>query len=208
MRPQKSLLILIVVLAMIAVFGLQGCGLFGGGGDDADGGEAGEGGPGMEPGMEPGGGPGGPGMEPGMGEPGMEPGMGPGAPGMGGPGMGPGGPGMEPGGAAPEEPTDDEVGMDTSSGGTDVATAADATALVAQGMEAKNAGNLELASRKFQAAIVANPREVDAHWGLAWVAADMGDTEKAIRHFEMVKKLGASADRIAEADAALERLRQ
>ncbi len=172
MRPQKSLLILIVVLAMIAVFGLQGCGLFGGGGDDADGGEAGEGGPGMEP------------------------------------GMGPGGPGMEPGGAAPEEPTDDEVGMDTSSGGTDVATAADATALVAQGMEAKNAGNLELASRKFQAAIVANPREVDAHWGLAWVAADMGDTEKAIRHFEMVKKLGASADRIAEADAALERLRQ
>ncbi|MGC9319186.1 MAG: tetratricopeptide repeat protein [Armatimonadota bacterium] len=193
MRPRSSVLIVLAILGMLLVFGLQGC-LFGGGGEEAaeEGGEV----PGGEvPGGMPGemGGPpgemGGPpaaGGPPGGAPPaGPEGGMG-GMPGEGaGPGMGPGMPGEGAGPAAGDG----------------------AAALVKEGMTLKHQGNYTAAREKFEAAIAADASNVDAHWGLAWILAEMGNTDEAIEQFQTVKELGASPDRIAEADKALDRLK-
>lgn len=82
----------------------------------------------------------------------------------------------------------------------------DAAGLVAAGMTAKHAGDLSTAQQKFEAAVAADPNNVDGHWGLAWVYAQKKMKEKAITEFNKVKQLGADADKVAEADKAIARL--
>jgi len=179
MRPRTLMLILMSILGLLLALGLQGC-LFGGGGDESaeGGGEMPEGGPPPE------------GMPGEMGEP-MPPGemgepMPPGAE-MGGP---PGEPGMEmPGEGAGPAP----------GGG-------DASALVSEGMQAKRVGNYTEARARFEAAVAADPSNLQAQWGLAWICAEMGDKAKAIDAFNAVLKLGATGDMASEAEAALDRL--
>ncbi len=83
---------------------------------------------------------------------------------------------------------------------------ADAASLVADGMQAKHAGDYQRALESFEAAVAADPSNVDAHWGLAWVSAESGRTERAVEAFETVIQLGASPDKVQEAEAALQRL--
>ncbi|MEA3400565.1 MAG: tetratricopeptide repeat protein [Armatimonadota bacterium] len=197
MRPRTSLLIVLTVLGMLLAFGLQGC-LFGGGGEEAaeEGGEA-AGPPGGE---APGGMPGEMGGAPGemAGPPGEA------GPAGGGPPAGPEG-GMEPG--MPGEAAGPGMGMGAMPGEeAEPAVGGDAAALVKEGMNLKHQGRYTAARDKFEAAIAADASNVDAHWGLAWILAEMGETDKAIEQFETVKELGASPERIAEANKALDRL--
>lgn len=106
-------------------------------------------------------------------------------------------------------PMDDDMMMDDPdmAGDMPAAPAGGADALVAEGMEAKHDGNYVLATEKFEAAVAADPSDVDAQWGLAWVYAESGRPGEAIAAFEAVIELGASADRIQEAEAAIGRLR-
>ncbi len=186
MRPRTLMLVLMSILGLLVALGLQGC-LFGGGGGDES---AEGGGPPPEAGPMPEGGPPPEGMPGEMAEP-MPPGeMGeptpPGAE-MGGP---PGEPGMEMPGA--------EMGAP--------APGADASALVSEGTQAKRVGNYTEARSKFEAAVAADPSNLDAHWGLAWICAEIGDTAKAVEEFNTVLQLGATGDMAAEAEAALDRL--
>ena len=48
---------------------------------------------------------------------------------------------------------------------------------------------------------------MDAHWALAWVLADLGNKAGAIAEFEEVVRRGGGDARVAEAQAALSRLR-
>lgn len=84
---------------------------------------------------------------------------------------------------------------------------ADATALVDEGMAAKDAGDLDEAADKFGEAIGVDPNNEEAHWGLAWVLAQQGEAEEAIAEFEMVLELTLDAKRQSEAEAAIERLK-
>lgn len=108
-------------------------------------------------------------------------------------------PGMEMGMPPDDAMMDDDPGMP-------VAEDADASGLVDEGMQAKRAGNYTLALQKFESAVAADPSNVDAHWGLAWVCAETGRTAQAISAFETVIELGASPDKLQEAEAALQRL--
>lgn len=185
MRRQDLLLIVIAVLGLLVTLGLQGCGLFGGGDEETAEGEAAEGVPaeGGEPGME-----GEMPAEPGMGGPPPAEGA-PGEPGMGGP---------APMGEAPAE--------GAAAGG------GDASQLVAEGMAAKHDGNYVTAREKFEAAVAADDSNAEAHWGLAWIYAEMADAgqsslePKAVEQFQKFLELGGTQDQVAEAEAALERI--
>ena len=130
------------------------------------------------------------------------PGLAPGAPGAGGPpgmpaaGGPPGMPGMPgmPGAAAP--------GMI----GGEAAVGADAATLVEEAMEAKEAGKSDEAESKFRDALAADLTNEDAHWGLAWVLAQKGETQKAIVEFEEVLGLTIDPERRSEAQQAIDRL--
>ena len=86
------------------------------------------------------------------------------------------------------------------------AAGGDAASLVAAGMRAKHAGDLNAAQQNFAAAVAADPNNVDAHWGLAWVYAQKKMKEKAITEFNKVKALGADEEKVAGADEAIARL--
>lgn len=198
MRQRNLLLIVIVILGLVVTLGLQGCGLLGGGGDD----EGGEGAPaeGAEPGAE--------GAPPGEmpGEPPADGGMGGPPPGMEGPVPegAPAEPGME---GAPAEP-----GMEGAPMGEAADGGADAGQLVAEGMAAKHDGDYVTARQKFEAAVAADPGNAEAHWGLAWIYAEMADSgqpsmePKAIEQFEKFLEIGGTQEQVAEAEAALDRL--
>jgi len=186
MRQRNLLLIVIAILGLLAVMGLQGCGLFGGGGGD----EEAAGTEGAE----------------GMPEEGMPPDEG-----MGGPPPG------EMGGAPPEGAPGEEAGMppmdeEPGEGPAPATGGADAGALVAEGMATKHQGNYVTARQKFEAAVAASPDNADAHWGLAWIYAEMADAgdasmkAKAIEEFQTFLQLGGTQEQVAEAEAALERL--
>ncbi|MFO8082432.1 MAG: hypothetical protein R6V07_19305 [Armatimonadota bacterium] len=177
MMRRNLLLIAIVIVALIVTLGLQGCG-----DDEAPEGE--ETAEGVDPGME-GEMAGEPGMEGEMaGEPGME------EPGMGGPPM-------------DEEPAED----------AGAPTGADAGQLVSEGMAAKHDGDYVTAREKLEAAVEADSSNAEAHWGLAWIYAEMADAgdesmeQKAIDEFEKFLELGGTQEQVAEATAALDRLR-
>ncbi len=186
MRSRTLLLILMTILGLLLALGLQGC-LFGGGGGE-EGGDSGEA---ADTGEAPG---------EGEGEAGAPP---PGE-GMGGPPPGEGAEGMPtpPGG----ETDGEDAGMPSPAGAAGAGGGANASGLVEEGMDAKRAGNYQVALEKFEAAVAADPSSVDAHWGLAWVAAELGNTDQAVTEFQKVIDLGASQDRAQEAQDALDRL--
>ena len=194
MRQRSLLLIGIAILGMLVVLGLQGCLFGGGGGDEAadSGGEAAEGAPDGAEGMPAEGAEGMP-AEPG--EPGEMPPEG----GMGGPPPG------DMGGAPGEMPMEGTPPAEAGAGG-------DAGTLVAQGMAAKHDGDYVTARAQFEAAIAAAPDNVDAHYGLAWVLAEMAASgqpnlkSQAIAEFQKVLELGGTDDQIEKATKALDRL--
>jgi hypothetical protein len=126
------------------------------------------------------------------GEPGMEGEM------MGEPGM------EEPGMGGP--PMDEEAAEGAPTG-------ADAGDLVSEGMAAKHDGDYVSAREKFEAAVAADSNNAEAHWGLAWIYAEMADAgdesmeQKAIDEFETFLELGGTQEQVAEATEALDRLR-
>jgi len=193
MRPWTLVVTLLAVLGLLLTLGLQGCLFGGGGGDEAAEGEAPppEGGPGEMPPGEMGAAPPGEGPPPEMPGGEMPPGEGPPA------GMPPG---EMPGGEAPGM-----MGGEPAAGG-------DAAAMVSEAMQAKHAGNYAEARTRFEAAVAADPSSLDAHWGLAWIYAEMYDAgaadmkDRAIAEFNQVLQLGATGDMADEANAALARL--
>jgi hypothetical protein len=179
MKKQSYLTMVLVVLGVLALLAVQGC-LFGGRGGEEEGGtEPAE--TGAEPGAPPE-------AEAGAEAPGEA--MPPGA--ETGPEAGEAGAPMPPG-FGPEETAP-------------APPAGDAASLVAAAMKAKHGGDIPTAQRHYEAAVAADPNNVDAHWGLAWIYSQKGMKEKAITEFNKVKSLGASADKVAEADAAIARL--
>ncbi len=193
------MLVLLSVLGLLLALGLQGCLFGGGGGDESAGGEAPppEGGPGEMPPGEMGAAP--PGEAPPPEMPGgeMPPEMAEGMPGGEAPGM----MGAEPG----------MMGAEPAAGG-EPAGGGDASAMVSAAMQAKHAGDYAEARARFEAAVAADPSNLDAHWGLAWIYAEMHDAgaadmkDRAVAEFNQVLQLGATGDMADEANAALERL--
>lgn len=193
MRTRTALLMLMGMVALLLMLGLQGC-LFGGGGGEESaeapptgGGEA----------APPPGEMGGPPPEGEMGAPPPEGEMG-GPPAEG-----------EMGGPPPEA----EMGAPAEGGEMGAAGGGDAAALAREGMTLKHQGNYTAAKQKFEAAIAADPNNLTAHNGLAWVLAEMADATgdealktQAIAEFEKVIELGASGSMASEARAALQRL--
>jgi tetratricopeptide (TPR) repeat protein len=191
MMRRNLLLIVIVILGLIVTLGLQGCGLLGGG-DDAAEGEAAEGEAAAGAEAE------GPGAE---GMPAQGPEAGPAGPGMGGPG---------PEGAAPEGMGGPAPGAPAQ--GTADVGGPDASKLVAEGMAAKRDGDYVTARKRFEAAVEANPDSAEAHWGLAWIYAEMADAgneameDRAIEEFETFLELGGTQEQVQKATNALDRL--
>lgn len=197
MRPRTALLVLMGMVALLLMLGLQGC-LFGGGGGGEESAEAPpmEGGEAAPPPGEMGAPPPGEAGAPPPGEMGAPP---PGE--MGGPPPG------EMGGPPPGEPGAPATGAAPAAGG------GDAAALAKEALNLKHAGNYAEAKAKFEAAIAADPNNLVAHNGLAWILAEMasthGDTAaktQAIAEFNKVIELGASGAMASEAQAALQRL--
>lgn len=188
MKPRTFVLILLTSLGLLTALGLQGC-LFGGGkraAESAGGPEA----AGPPAGEMP------PGEMPGEMPPGGEmAGAAPPAEGM-------------PGEVPPGEEMPGEMGATPAP-----AAGGDASALVEEGMRAKHAGNYAEARAKFEAAVAADASNLQAHWGLAWVYAELADAgaadlkDKAIAEFNTVLELGASGEMAEEAQAALKRLK-
>ena len=121
-------------------------------------------------------------------------------PGGGGPPM-PGGPGAGPpmpGGPGAGRPM---PGMREEAG--PVSAAAD---LVEEAMAEKRAGRMAQAVSKFKKALLEDPDNEDAHWGLAWTLADQQKNSQAIAEFEKVLELTQDPIRESDAEAAIERL--
>lgn len=115
-----------------------------------------------------------------------------------------------------EDPMMDAPPMDEAPPAADPAAAPggpDARQLTAEGMAAKHDGDYVTARQKFEAAVEADDSHADAHWGLAWVYAEMahaGQQEmapRAIEQFEKFLELGGTQEQVAEATSALDRLR-
>ncbi len=79
--------------------------------------------------------------------------------------------------------------------------------LVEEGMAEKRAGRFERAVLKFEAALLEDLDNEDAHWGLAWTLADQGKKSQAVAEFEKLLDLTQDPDRVSEAEAAIGRLR-
>ena len=114
-------------------------------------------------------------------------------------------PGEMPGGEMPGGEMPGMMGGEPGGGG-------DASAMVSEAMRAKHAGNYAEARTTLEAAAAADPSSLDAHWGLAWIYAEMYDAgaadmkDRAIAEFNQVLTLGATGDMADEANAALQRL--
>ena len=191
MMRRSLLLMVIAILGMLVTLGLQGC-LFGGGGDEsAEGGEEGAPAEGAE------------GMPEEGGEMPAEGGEMPEDAGMGG----------MPGGEMPMEGAPGEMPMDgAADAGMPAAGGGDAGAMVAEGMSAKKDGDYVSARAQFEAAIAADADNADAHYGLAWILAEMAASGQpnlksaAIAEFETFLELGGSDDQVKKATDALDRL--
>ena len=82
----------------------------------------------------------------------------------------------------------------------------DPAALMAAGMAAKKAGNLEEAAAKFMEAVKAAPDNAEAHWGLAWVLSAQDKKTAAIQEFQAVTRLTTNAEMRKGAEEAIARL--
>jgi hypothetical protein len=88
----------------------------------------------------------------------------------------------------------------------------DAASLVAEGMAAKHEGDYVTARARFEAAVAAEPDNADAHYGLAWVLAEMAASgqpnlkQNAIAEFQKFLELGGNQQQVDEATSALDRL--
>jgi hypothetical protein len=91
----------------------------------------------------------------------------------------------------PDEPKEDE----------------DIARLLDEALQAKKAGDLELAFTKYIAVLLRAPEHAGAHWGLAWVLALKGEKEAALEHFQKVAELSQDPERVKEAQAAIARLK-
>ncbi len=78
--------------------------------------------------------------------------------------------------------------------------------LVQEALAAKRDGRLEQAVVKFEAALLEEPDNEDAHWGLAWTLADQKKNAEAVAEFEKVLELTEDPMRRSDAEAAIERL--
>ncbi len=74
------------------------------------------------------------------------------------------------------------------------------------GMALKHEGRAEEAAEELRAALKLAPDYVDAHWGLAWLCAELEDKPEALRHFREVIRLAPDTDLAREAADAIERL--
>lgn len=82
-----------------------------------------------------------------------------------------------------------------------------AASLIAQALTAKRGSRLSEAAKYLRQALALDPDNVEAHWALAWVLADLGKKAAAIAEFEAVVRLSRDASQVAEAQAAIARLR-
>ena len=57
-------------------------------------------------------------------------------------------------------------------------------------------------------ALVLDPEHTEAHWVLGWVLVELRRTDDAVGEFETVIKLVPDTDRAAEAQKAIDRLKQ
>ena len=180
MRTYKVLVAVVILALLLAV--LVGCGKKKG----PDTGKTGEAGGTTAPGAE------GAGGAPGAAPPGAAgPGMAPTGPPM------PGGSGGAPGGAG-------AMGGAPAMGGGGAAQ--DPAALVEEGMDSKQAGDLEGARSAFEDALAADPANEDAQWGLAWTLAQQGNKAEAIAGLQKVAAATQDAKRKSEAQKAIKRL--
>lgn len=79
--------------------------------------------------------------------------------------------------------------------------------LLDEALQAKKAGDLELSFTKYIAVLLRDPKQIEAHWGLAWVLATKGEKEAALEHFGQVAELSHDPERVKEARAAIARLK-
>ncbi len=184
----RTLLFVIAILALTTAL-MSGC-LFGGGADDG-GEEAAPGEEGMPP-EGPGEGPPGemapppePGGEGDFAPPGGPPGEAPAGPeSLGPPEGGPGGPPAGPGGGSVDD-----------------------------AMDMKHDGNYEGAADELNRVLASDPNNAEAHWALAWILAEQGQTnndatkiEQAKQHFNQFINMSSDQSKISEAEAAIARL--
>jgi hypothetical protein len=102
--------------------------------------------------------------------------------------------------AAPPADPGGEAGTDSGQPDAELAR------LVREALEAKQAGDLELAFTKYVAVLLRDAKHVEAHWGLAWVLATKGEGEAALEHFRKVVEFSDNPQQVREAQAAIARL--
>ncbi len=98
-------------------------------------------------------------------------------------------------------------GTEDNGAGSDPGQETDVARLLGEALEAKRAGDLELAFTKYIAVLLRHPEHTEAHWGLAWVLATKGEKEAALEHFQKVVELSDDPQRVKEAQAAITRLK-
>lgn len=99
-----------------------------------------------------------------------------------------------------------DPGMEEPMGEMGEPAGGDASAIVAEALEAKHGGNYTVARQQAEAAVAADPNNGEAHRVLAWIYADMGMKDQAIQEFNSFISIGGDAEDVQEAQAALQRL--
>ncbi|NLO04349.1 MAG: tetratricopeptide repeat protein [candidate division WS1 bacterium] len=112
--------------------------------------------------------------------------------------------GGPPAGMGEDMPAD--PGMEEPMGEMGEPAGGDASAIVAEALEAKHGGNYTVARQQAEAAVAADPNNGEAHRVLAWIYADMGMKDQAIQEFNAFISIGGDAEDVQEAQAALQRL--
>ncbi len=121
----------------------------------------------------------------------------------------PGGPGdMGPPPGGPEGPGDmgPLPGPGEAPGPGASPPSAGAPGSTAQALALKHEGNYNQAATEYRNILAADPNNAEAHWGLAWILAEQGNTVEARGEFDKFIELSDDQARISEARAALERM--
>lgn len=77
----------------------------------------------------------------------------------------------------------------------------------------KHEGKYDAAASEYGKIIAANPDDEDANWGMAWILAEQGEKDaakrsKAVDHFNKFVSVSSDTAKIAEAEAALGRIKE